>query len=205
MMYQDVVRSRRSVRDFMPDVEIPKEELMAIIEEAMFAPNSTNLNSWRFLIVTEKEQKEALYEVSMQQPAVKGAAAVIILLGDLTAYTVANADEISAKAVAQGTMTEEIRQGINENVSWYYDVSEEQKRGWLMLDQGLVAMQLMLSAKDRGYDTVAMSGFKTEAVRKLFNIEDHLVNGLIIPIGKAQTPGFETVRRDVSEVVTWLD
>ena len=205
MMYQDVVRSRRSVRDFMPDVEIPKEELMAIIEEAMFAPNSTNLNSWRFLIVTEKEQKEALYEVSMQQPEVKGAAAVIILLGDLTAYTVANADEISAKAVAQGTMTEEIRQGINENVSWYYDVSEEQKREWLMLDQGLVAMQLMLSAKDRGYDTVAMSGFKTEAVRKLFNIEDHLVNGLIIPIGKAQTPGFETVRRDVSEVVTWLD
>lgn len=205
MMYQDVVRSRRSVRDFMPDVEIPKEELMAIIEEAMFAPNSTNLNSWRFLIVTEKEQKEALYEVSMQQPAVKGAAAVIILLGDLTAYTVANADEISAKAVAQGTMTEEIRQGINENVSWYYDVSEEQKREWLMLDQGLVAMQLMLSAKDRGYDTVAMSGFETEAVRKLFNIEDHLVNGLIIPIDKAQTPGFETVRRDVSEVVTWLD
>ncbi|NSR76016.1 nitroreductase family protein [Enterococcus faecalis] len=205
MMYQDVVRSRRSVRDFMPDVEIPKEELMAIIEEAMFAPNSTNLNSWRFLIVIEKEQKEALYEVSMQQPAVKGAAAVIILLGDLTAYTVANADEISAKAVAQGTMTEEIRQGINENVSWYYDVSEEQKREWLMLDQGLVAMQLMLSAKDRGYDTVAMSGFETEAVRKLFNIEDHLVNGLIIPIGKAQTPGFETVRRDVSEVVTWLD
>lgn len=205
MMYQDVVRSRRSVRDFMPDVEIPKEELMAIIEEAMFAPNSTNLNSWRFLIVTEKEQKEALYEVSMQQPAVKGAAAVIILLGDLTAYTVANADEISAKAVAQGTMTEEIRQGINENVSWYYDVSEEQKREWLMLDQGLVAMQLMLSAKDRGYDTVAMSGFETEAVRKLFNIEDHLVNGLIIPIGKVQTPGFETVRRDVSEVVTWLD
>ena len=205
MMYQDVVRSRSSVRDFMSDVEIPKEELMAIIEEAMFAPNSTNLNSWRFLIVTEKEQKEALYEVSMQQPAVKGAAAVIILLGDLTAYTVANADEISAKAVAQGTMTEEIRQGINENVSWYYDVSEEQKREWLMLDQGLVAMQLMLSAKDRGYDTVAMSGFETEAVRKLFNIEDHLVNGLIIPIGKAQTPGFETVRRDVSEVVTWLD
>ncbi|HIE1070471.1 TPA: nitroreductase family protein [Enterococcus faecalis] len=205
MMYQDVVRSRRSVRDFMPDVEIPKEELMAIIEEAMSAPNSTNLNSWRFLIVTEKEQKEALYEVSMQQPAVKGAAAVIILLGDLTAYTVANADEISAKAVAQGTMTEEIRQGINENVSWYYDVSEEQKREWLMLDQGLVAMQLMLSAKDRGYDTVAMSGFETEAVRKLFNIEDHLVNELIIPIGKAQTPGFETVRRDVSEVVTWLD
>ena len=30
MMYQDVVRSRRSVRDFMPDVEIPKEELMAM-------------------------------------------------------------------------------------------------------------------------------------------------------------------------------
>ena len=71
MMYQDVVRDRRSVRDFMPDVEIPKEELMAIIEEAMFAPNSTNLNSWRFNC-HRKRKKEALYEVSMQQPAVKG-------------------------------------------------------------------------------------------------------------------------------------
>ncbi|MEN2280460.1 nitroreductase family protein, partial [Enterococcus faecalis] len=99
-----------------------------------YAPNCTNLNSWSFLIVTEKEQKEARDEVSKQQPAVKAAAAVIILLGDLTAYTVANADEISAKAVPQGTMTEEIRQGINENVSWYYDGSEEQKRQWLMLD-----------------------------------------------------------------------
>ena len=57
----------------------------------------------------------------------------------------------------------------------------------------------------RGYDTVAMSGFETEAVRKLFNIEHHLVNGLIIPIGKAQTPGFETVRRDVSRSSNLLD
>ncbi|BDQ63300.1 hypothetical protein EfsSVR2332_33780 [Enterococcus faecalis] len=57
MMYQDVVRSRRSVRDFMPDVEIPKEELMAIIEEAMFAPNSTNLNSWRFFNCHRKRTK----------------------------------------------------------------------------------------------------------------------------------------------------
>ena len=125
MMYQDVVRSRRSVRDFMPDVEIPKEELMAIIEEAMFAPNSTNLNSWRFNC-HRKEQKRPFTKFRCNNQQLK-AAAVIILLGDLTAYTVANADEISAKAVAQGTMTEEIRQGINENVSWYYDVSEEQK------------------------------------------------------------------------------
>ena len=111
--------------DFMPDVEIPKEELMAIIEEAMFAPNSTNLNSWRFNC-HRKRTKEALTKFRCNNQQLK-AAAVIILLGDLTAYTVANADEISAKAVAQGTMTEEIRQGINENVSWYYDVSEEQK------------------------------------------------------------------------------
>lgn len=72
MMYQDVVRSRRSVRDFMPDVEIPKEELMAIIEEAMFAPNSTNLNSWRFLIVTEKEQNRPFTKFRCNNQQLKG-------------------------------------------------------------------------------------------------------------------------------------
>lgn len=72
MMYQDVVRSRRSVRDFMPDVEIPKEELMAIIEEAMFAPNSTNLNSWRFLIVTEKNKKRPFTKFRCNNQQLKG-------------------------------------------------------------------------------------------------------------------------------------
>ncbi len=54
-------------------LEIPKEELMAIIEEAMFARQIVpQFKFMAFLIpVTEKEQKEALYEVSMQQPAVK--------------------------------------------------------------------------------------------------------------------------------------
>ncbi len=111
MMYQDVVRSRAQFGILCQMLRFLKRNYMAIIEEAMFAPNSTNLNSWRFLLSQKKNKKRALYEVSMQQPAVKGAAAVIILLGDLTAYTVANADEVSAKAVAQGTMTEEIRQG----------------------------------------------------------------------------------------------
>ena len=127
----------------------------------------------------------------MQQPAVKGAAAVIILLGDLTAYTVANADEISAKAVAQGTMTEEIRQGINENVSWYYDVSEEEQKRVANVRPRLGCDAADAFCKDRGYDTVAMSGFKTEAVRKLFNIEDHLVNGLIIPLAKLKHPALK--------------
>ena len=48
MMYQDVVRSRRSVRDLCQMLRFLKRNYTTIIEEAMFAPNSTNLNSWRF-------------------------------------------------------------------------------------------------------------------------------------------------------------
>ncbi len=74
-----------------------------------------------------------------------------------------------------------------------------------MLDQGLVAMQLMLLQKIEAMILWRCLVLKQKRFASYFNIEDHLVNGLIIPIGKAQTPGFETVRRDVSEVVTWLD
>ncbi len=59
---------------------------------------------------------------------------MIILLGDLTAYTVANADEISAKAVAQGTMTQKkFVKRINENVSGtQVMLAKNKKREWLM-------------------------------------------------------------------------
>ena len=45
-------------------------------------------------------------------------------------------------------------------------------------------MQIMLLAKDMGYDTVPMGGFNKEAFAQRFELADHIVPVILIAIGK---------------------
>ncbi|MCR8845295.1 nitroreductase family protein [Paenibacillus sp. SC116] len=202
--FYDVIRDRRSVRVYDPSYKISDEEIKELLGEAMLAPSGTNLNPWRFMVFTDPELKQKLLPLALGQKQVADASAVILVLGDMDAYTVENADKINQRAVDAGYMTEQIKETINNSVQGYYgSVSEQTKKEWQMLDGGLLAMQLMLAAKARGYDTVPMLGYNTEEFRKEFNVPDNLVNVLMITLGKAAQPGFPTVRLGVDEVTTW--
>ena len=56
---QDFIRSRRSVRGFLPD-PIPQETLETILETATWAPSAHNHQPWRFVILTKLEDKRNL-------------------------------------------------------------------------------------------------------------------------------------------------
>ncbi|GGE54951.1 nitroreductase family protein [Priestia taiwanensis] len=202
--FYDVIRERRSVRFYDASYKMMDEEIKEILEEAMLAPSGVNLNPWRFMVFTDQELKDKLLPMASGQPQVADASAVIVVLGDMDAYTVENADTINQRAVDAGFMTEEIKNRINSSVQEFYgSVSDEDKKEWQMLDGGLLAMQLMLAAKARGYDTVPMLGYNVEEFRKEFNVPDNLVNILMITVGKAAQPGFPTVRLGVDEVTSW--
>jgi nitroreductase len=82
-------------------------------------------------------------------------------------------------------------------------VTEQFLRDIMVTDCGLVSMQLLLAAKARGYDTVPMMGYDVDKFRKAFDIPDHLISLLIIPIGKASRPGHPTIRLNPDEVIFW--
>ena len=56
---QDFIRSRRSVRAFLPKL-IPQETLEAILETATWAPSAHNRQPWRFVVLTNQEEKYRL-------------------------------------------------------------------------------------------------------------------------------------------------
>ncbi|CAM4054855.1 NAD(P)H nitroreductase [Bacillus manliponensis] len=202
--FYDVIRDRRSVRFYDSSVKMTDEEIKELLEEAMLAPSGTNLNPWRFMVFTDQALKEKLLPMASGQQQVVDASAVIVVLGDMDAYTLENADKINQRAVDAGFMTKEIKDRINNSVQGYYgSVSEQVKKEWQMLDGGLLAMQFMLAAKARGYDTVPMLGYSIEEFRKEFNVPENLVNVLMIAVGKAKEPGFPTVRLGVDEVTSW--
>jgi nitroreductase len=205
----NIIRERHSIRHYDPDFKISEDEIKEIIKEAVYAPSGNNLQSWRFLIITDQELKEKIYTASNEQHQVVEASALIIILGDLKGYQ--QVEEIFSRSVKEGIVTEEYK---NEKIAKVKNTFEKEnsrygnpnwKHDLVVIDASLAAMQLMLVAKAKGYDTVPMIGYNTEKLRKILNIPDRYVNVLMIPIGKAAQPAHETIRLGVDEITFWND
>jgi F420 biosynthesis protein FbiB-like protein len=58
---QDLIRSRRSIRRFLPRA-VPEELITSLIESATCAPSSHNRQPWQFVILSTKATREQLVE-----------------------------------------------------------------------------------------------------------------------------------------------
>ncbi|MGO4345158.1 nitroreductase family protein [Paenibacillus sp. MCAF9] len=195
----DVLNSRRSVREYDSSAVISEEEIRDILATAIKAPSSSNMQPWRFLVVTDPELKQKLLPIAFNQKQVAAASAIVIVLADLEMYTLS--EKIYGSAIEAGFMTEEVGNNFIENSTKMYSaLPAERLKEIVVFDTGLVAMQLMLTARAKGYDSVPMGGYNRDQVMELFNISDRYLPTLMLPIGKAAVEGRETTRLSVDDV-----
>ncbi|TYP74906.1 nitroreductase family protein [Paenibacillus methanolicus] len=202
--YLNVIESRRSVRAYDPSFRLERSELEALIQEATLAPSSANLQPWRFLIIDDPQLQEVVFPIANSQEQVRTASAVIAILGDLQCYE--HLEEIYGEAVARGYMTQEIKESFVARVSAMLPaMSEQQRKEMAMFDGGLATMQLMLSARAKGLDTVPMAGFDKDKFKEAFAIPDRFAPLLLVAVGKAEKEGHPTTRLPVERVTFWND
>jgi len=72
----DAVEKRRSIRKYLPK-EIPKEQLMKLLESARLAPSGSNIQPWELIVVTDPETKRALVSACKDQDFVGECSAVV--------------------------------------------------------------------------------------------------------------------------------
>ncbi|MDF2535185.1 MAG: nitroreductase family protein [Bacillales bacterium] len=198
----NVIKNRHSVRMYDPNFKITNKEIKEMLEEATLAPSADNLQSWRFLVLTDQVLKEKLHLVAFSQKPILDASAVIVLLGDLEAYR--NIEKIYDIAIEKGIVNEEVKERLVDGVlSRYPNYSEQRRREMAILDGGLVAMQFMLIAKARGYSTLPMGGFSSKKLVEAFEIPERYSPIMLIAMGKEAQPAFETVRLSNEDVTFW--
>lgn len=183
---EELLLSRHSVRKYEPGVTIPEAELNEILELAASAPSSWNLQHWRFLVVSEQAGKERLLPIAYNQQQVVDASVVVIVLGDL------EADKVAPKVYESATS--QIRDMMLGQINGAYQNNPGLARDEAIRNGSLAAMQLMLAARAKGYDTVPMGGYNQAALIQELNIPDRYVPIMMLPIGKAQAPGRATER-----------
>ena len=57
MDFFEVLKTRRSIRNFQREEKIPDEKLKQILESATDAPSAGNRQAWDFVIITKTEIK----------------------------------------------------------------------------------------------------------------------------------------------------
>jgi len=198
-----VMHKRKSVRKYDANYKIPQAELKELLTEATTAPSSSNLQPWRFLVIQDATVKKELRQIANNQEQIETASAIIAVLGDTEMYK--NVEEIYTKNFEQGYMDEATKNSMIENsLKLYPNLPKEILKNIATFDAGLISMQIMLLAKDMGYDTVTMGGFNKEAFAKHFELADHLVPIVLIAIGKAAAPAYGSSRLALNDIAKFI-
>jgi len=74
------ITGRRSIRAY-DSKPVEKEKIEAVLEAARLAPSARNRQKWQFIVVTDPEIKDKMFEACNNQPSVKQAPAVIVACG----------------------------------------------------------------------------------------------------------------------------
>lgn len=202
--FNEVIHNRRTIKKYDPEVKISREEMSQILMEATLAPSSFNLQPWRFVVLESQEAKEKLIELApFNSTQIFTSSAVIAVFGDLQFAD--RADEIYGKAVELGHMPQEMKEKILSTVVPLFErFSVQDKRESIMVDGGLVSMQLLLTAHAHGYATNPMAGFNKEKIAEAFELDAaRYIPIIIISIGKAAADGRPPVRLPVRDITQW--
>ncbi|MCP1491365.1 nitroreductase [Peribacillus frigoritolerans] len=197
-----VAKERRSVRQYDAEYVMTEEEIREILEIAIQAPSSSNLQPWRFLVIQDKQTQQELLPIANNQQQTVDASAVIAVLADIEGYK--NAERIYGELVNKGVMKNEIKEPYVASILHNYgNFSAEKALSVAMIDGGLVSMQIMLAAKAKGYDTVPMGGFDEAKFVEAFNVPENYKPVMLISLGKGTKAGFEKVRLPLDTILTW--
>lgn len=196
---EQVMEARHSVRKYDSTATIPQGELNEILRLAASAPSSWNLQHWRFLVVTDPAIKEKLLPIAYGQQQVVDAYATIIILGDLEADK--SARVVYDEALAKGLVNEKVRDTMIAQIEGAYKANPEIARDEAIRNASYAAMQLMLAAKAKGYDTCPMGGYNRDALIAELNIPSRYLPTLMLTVGKASVQAHPTARFSLDQLV----
>lgn len=176
----ELIRTRLTAVSFDVGRGIDDDTIRAIVDDAIQAPSSFNIQHWRFVAVRHAYDRERLAAASYGQRQVADCAVVFIVLGDLRG--IERLPEAMRRAVKQGALSEQQAEAWMRSAEAIY-ADEQMSRDEAIRSCSLASMSLMLSAEARGLCTGALIGFDPAAVKREFTIPEQLLPVMLVTVG----------------------
>ena len=174
MEFKELIEARRSVRKYVPG-EISKDEMSAIVGEALNAPSWKNTEVTRYYAAISAEAKERLWKEA------------------LPGFNVAS----TANAAALVAVT------FKKGESGYMGTAAANELGemWGAYDCGLASAYFVLAAKSHGWDSLILGIRDAAKIKTLMGIPDDETLTAVIALGKATGAAAKPPRKPVGEVL----
>jgi nitroreductase len=173
----DAVYQRRAVKHFDPQFTIPAEEERRLIEAAMQAPTSFNIQHWRYVIIKDRAMRQQIRALGYDQAQITDASLLVLMTADVLAWK-------KDPARYWRHAPEEVASLLVNWIAPFHEGREALQRDEAQRSIGMAMQTLMLVAKSMGYDSCPMIGFDIDKVAELVHLPSGFVMGPLIAIGK---------------------
>lgn len=207
--------SRRSVRVFT-GTPIAPELVSRILDLAMTAPSSSNLQPWEFHWVRSPEKKAELVRACFSQPAAKTAGELIVVVartgtwkrnisemltrlrqaGNVPKGVFDYYEKLVPAALTTGPLSLfAIPKWLFTRIARYFKPTPQEPIGfgdvrvWAHKSVALAAQTLMLAARAHNLDTCPMEGFDSWRVGKLLSLPSDSEISMVIGLGYGKPEG----------------
>jgi nitroreductase len=171
------IEMRRSIKAYDPAHKLSEAEVNKLMSLAMLSPTAFNIQHWRFVLVEDTALRAEIQAVSWNQSQVTESSLLIVLVADLQAW--AKQPERYWKDAPKP-----VQNFLVPAITQYYTGNPQAQRDEAMRSCGMAAMNIMLAAKEMGYDTCPMDGFDFDAVSKLLNLPADHIPTMFVTVGK---------------------
>ena len=177
MNVKEAIVSRRSVKHYDPEHQMTDAEVRELMEHAILSPTAFNIQHWRFVHVKNKDIRQQIREASWNQSQVTDASTLLVLCADLNAW------EKEPQRYWRNA-PQQVQDMMLPTIENFYTNHHQGQRDESIRSAGMAAMNIMLMAKEMGYDSCPMDGFDFDKVARLINLpHDHIIV-MMITIGK---------------------
>ena len=178
MEFQKLIEERRTVRKYTPGGKPSKEELLDMIRAAQEAPSWKNTETGRYYCILSDDLEERFCQECL--PSL-------------------NSEKARNTAILVTTFVEK-RSGFQTDGT----PDNELGNGWGCYDLGLQNENLILKAKEMGYDTLIMGIRDADKIRALLSIPENEIIVAAISVGKAAEAPKRPKRRELEEITHFL-
>lgn len=162
---------RYATQTFDPEKELSDEALRTILESGRLAPSSYGIEPWKFIVITDKEVRAKLREVSYGQPKVTDASHLVVIARRTDMRENIVRELIERTALANGKSPADL-DGLKQMVDGVVAMrSDEALDSWAKA-QTYIALGMMIeTAALLGVDAGPMEGFAPDQVDEVLGLK----------------------------------
>jgi nitroreductase len=213
--FDNLVHNRRSVRVYTSE-PVPEHVMQQVLDWALLAPNSSNLQAWEFYWVRSPEKKAELVKALLSQPAARTAQELIVAVARLDRWPQVRqqmlkkfAGNDKTPAAAKNYYEKLVPLVYNQGPLGVFGplkklavtiaglfrptprepTSHADMRVWAVKTTALACEHIMLGLSAHGYDSCPMEGLDSARVKKILGLGSGAEVVMAISAGKRDPRG----------------